>query len=103
YLPGERVGREPGWQGAGGDRERHVAHLAALLDEARSRTAATELAIVGVRGEDERPLPGGDHRASIVCVPVAIMSPGLRERRRRVGRRRSREQPCPASWARARP
>ena len=63
HLARERVRREPGGQRARRDRERDVVHLAAALDEARHRPAAAELAVVRVRREHERALPGLDHRA----------------------------------------
>jgi len=63
HLARERVGREPLGQRAGGDRERDIADLAAGLDEPRHRPAAAELAVVGVRREDEHLLPGLDHAA----------------------------------------
>ena len=65
HLAGQGVGREARRERAGRDRERDVAHLAAGLDEARRRAAAAELAVVGVRGEDERSLPGVDHQGCI--------------------------------------
>ena len=61
----ERVGREALRQRARGDREGDVAHLGALLDEARHRAAAAELAVVGVRREHERALPAPDHCAAL--------------------------------------
>ena len=60
-LVPERVGREALGERAGRDRERDVAHLGALLDEPRHRAAAAELAVVGVRREDERALQRADH------------------------------------------
>ena len=52
-------------QRAGGDREGHVPHLGAFLDQARHRAAAAELAVVGVRSEHERPLPAAGHGAAL--------------------------------------
>src|SRR4029077_6662605 len=65
HLACERVGREAGRQRAGCDREGHVANVAARLDEPRHGPPAPELAVVGVRREDERRLPALDHRAII--------------------------------------
>ena len=65
HLLRERVGREALGQRARGDREGDVADVGARLDEARHRASATELAVVGVGSEDERPPDVGDHaRAS---------------------------------------
>ncbi len=61
HFTRERVRWEPRRQGAGRDRERDVAHLAARFDQSGDRATATELAVVGMRGEDERSLPGFDH------------------------------------------
>ena len=74
HLVGERVGREPLRERPRRDRERDVAHLAAGLHEPRHRAAAPELAVVGVRREHERALPGLDH-ALFVAAPD-----GARER-----------------------
>ena len=63
HLARERVRLEAGRKRARRDRERDVAHLAAALDEPRHRPAAAELAVVRVRREHERVLPGLDHRA----------------------------------------
>ena len=63
HLARERVGLEARRQRARRDREGDVAHLAAALHEPRHRPAAAELAVVRVRGEHERALPGVDHRA----------------------------------------
>ena len=63
HLARERVGLEPGRKRARRDREGDVANLAAALDEPRHRPAAAELAVVRVRREHERALPGLDHRA----------------------------------------
>ena len=53
------------------DRERDVAHLAPLLDEARHRPTAAELPVVGVRREDERALETREHeRESTAPVPA---------------------------------
>ena len=68
HLAGERVGREAGRQRAGRDREGDVPDLAACLDEAGRGAAAAELAVVGVRGEDERSLPGFDHQRMHITV-----------------------------------
>ena len=62
HLARERVRREAFRERAGRDRERHVAHLAPRLDQARRRAAAAELAVVGVRGEDERASTVSDHQ-----------------------------------------
>ena len=51
------------------DREGDVPHLAARLDEAGHRAPAAELAVVRVRREDERSLPGFDHRECISGEP----------------------------------
>ena len=56
------VGLEAVGERARRDRERDVADLAAALDEPGHRPAAPELAVVGVRREHERLLPGLDHR-----------------------------------------
>ncbi len=61
HLLRERVGREALRQRLGRDRERDVADLDAVLDETRHRPAATELAVVRVRGEDERAACIGEH------------------------------------------
>src|SRR5580765_2102938 len=63
HLAGERVRLEPGRKRARRDRERDVTHLAAAVDEPRHRPAAAELAVIRVRREHERALPGLDHRA----------------------------------------
>ena len=63
HLAGEGVGLEAGRKRTRRDREGDVAHLAAALHEPRHRPAAAELAVVRVRREHERPLPGLDHRA----------------------------------------
>src|SRR6188474_2360145 len=63
HLAGERVRLEPRRKRARRDRERDVTHLAAALDETRHRPAAAELAVIRVRREHERALPGLDHRA----------------------------------------
>ena len=62
-LVAQRVRREALRQRPGRDREGDVAHLGPLLDEPRHRAAAAELAVVGVRGEDERALPAAGHGA----------------------------------------
>src|SRR6476659_4426698 len=64
-FPRERVGREARRERAGRDREGDVADVATGLDEAGHRPAAPELAVVGVRSEDERLLPLLGHRAII--------------------------------------
>ena len=61
HLARQRVGREAFRERLRRDRERDVPHLGAALDEARHRPAAAELAVVGVRREDEHLLPGLDH------------------------------------------
>ena len=63
HLARQRVRLEAGRKRARRDRERDVAHLAAAIDEPRHRPAAAELAVVRVRREHERFLPGLDHRA----------------------------------------
>src|SRR5579862_10701 len=78
HLLRQRVGREARRQRARRDRERDVADVAAGLDEPRHRPATPELAVVRVRREDERSLPGLDH-ASIIAdrrrVAARAMSP----------------------------
>ena len=54
-------GAKPCGQRPRRDREGDVAHLAAGVDEPRHRAAAAELAVVGVRREDERALEAVDH------------------------------------------
>ena len=51
--------------------------LAAALDEPRHRPAAPELAVVRVRREDERFLPGLDHRAIQSLDVPTVCSPGM--------------------------
>ena len=55
------IGREAFGQGARGDRECDVADIRAGVDEPCHRSAAAELAVVGVRSEHERAFPGLDH------------------------------------------
>src|SRR5262245_22801914 len=57
HLARERVRRKALRQRARRDRERDVSHLAAGVDKPRHRAAAAELAVVGVRREDDRALP----------------------------------------------
>ena len=75
HLARERVRLEARRQRARRDRERDVAHLAPALDEPRHRPAAAELAVVRVRREHERLLPGLDHRAiqSLDRVTSSVM------------------------------
>jgi hypothetical protein len=88
YLAGERVRREAVGQRACGDREGDIADLRPGVDESRERSPATELAVVGVRGEDERPPPledqtgtaslgaaGADSRAGATAGSDRAVSP----------------------------
>src|SRR5262249_35327363 len=79
-LAGERVRRESLGERARRDRERDVANLCSLLDEARHRSAAAELAVVGVRREDEGALPavhaGTSARAATAASPSAAQKSG---------------------------
>ena len=62
-FPRERVRLEAGGQRTGRDRERDVPHLASAVDEPRHRSTAAELAVVGMRREDERTVEAVEHRA----------------------------------------
>ena len=80
HLARERVRREAVRQRPRGDRERDVAHLAARVDEPRHRAAAAELAVVGVRRQHERPLPGLDQTgtASFAATGARCSAAGTR-------------------------
>ena len=71
HLAGQRVGREALRERPRGDRERDVADLRALLDEARHRPAAAELAVVGVRRQHEDALAREHHRAPFLSGPAS--------------------------------
>ena len=75
HLARERVGREPLRKRARRDGERDVAHLGAALDEPRDRPAGAELAVVGVRCEDEDALPAVDHLPSPRQEPTTEATP----------------------------
>src|SRR5581483_4474699 len=74
HLAGERVRREAIGQRLGRDREGHVAHVFARLDEPGHRPAAAELAVVRVRRENERALPAVDHAGSSPQRAVATQA-----------------------------
>src|SRR5581483_2435490 len=71
HLSRERVRREPLRQRPGRDRERDVAHLRALLDQAGHGRTAAELAVVGVRREHEDALPRV-HSATAARAATAV-------------------------------
>ena len=83
-------GSKPGGKRTRRDREGDVANLAAALDEPRHRAAAAELAVVRVRREHERPLPGLDHRAIQPANALTSFGRGAASSRDRRARRRAR-------------
>ena len=67
HLARQDVAREVRRHRLGGGREGGVGDLGARLDEARHGAATTELAVVGVRGQDE-------HGAEVLDIHVADSS-----------------------------
>ena len=77
HLAGERVRGEAFGERPRRDREGDVADVRPGLDEAGHRAAAAELAVVGVRGQDERPRRRADHaghRGTVGCRPEKCLS-----------------------------